>query len=63
MGLRHSRSQRAAYERFTDYVISQGARLALITIPPLRADQANLDQLGHADGHHERDRRATTRVR
>ena len=31
--------QRAAYERFADVVIGQGARLALITIPPLRADQ------------------------
>ena len=42
--------QRAAYERFADYVISQGARLALITIPPLRSDQANLDQLGTLTG-------------
>ena len=37
--------QRAAYERFADFVLVQGARLALITIPPLRSDQANLDQL------------------
>ena len=42
--------QRVAYERFADYVISQGARLALITIPPLRSDQANLDQLGTLTG-------------
>jgi hypothetical protein len=42
--------QRAAYERFADYVISQGARLALITIPPLRSDQANTEQLGRLTG-------------
>ena len=38
--------QRAAYERFADYVISQGARLALITIPPMRSDQTNPDEHG-----------------
>jgi peptidoglycan/LPS O-acetylase OafA/YrhL len=31
--------QRAAYERFAEVVLAQGARLALITIPPIRADQ------------------------
>ena len=31
--------QRAAYERFVGVVLGQGARLALITIPPIRADQ------------------------
>lgn len=36
--------QRAAFQRFADVVLAQGARLALITIPPLRADQHN-DQL------------------
>ncbi len=33
--------QRAAYQRFTDLVLGKGARLAFITIPPLRADQRN----------------------
>ena len=33
--------QRAAYDRFADVVLAAGARLALITMPPLRADQAN----------------------
>jgi hypothetical protein len=39
--------QRVAYQRFTDMVLAQGARLAFITIPPLRADQqdAQLDSL------------------
>jgi peptidoglycan/LPS O-acetylase OafA/YrhL len=31
--------QLAAYERFADVVLAHGARLALITIPPIRADQ------------------------
>ena len=37
--------QRAAYERFADVVLAQGARLALITIPPIRQDQQNVEQL------------------
>jgi hypothetical protein len=36
--------QRAAYERFADVVLAEGARLALVTIPPIRADQ-NIEQL------------------
>jgi peptidoglycan/LPS O-acetylase OafA/YrhL len=36
--------QRAAYERFADVVLNQGARLAFITIPPIRADQ-QIEQL------------------
>ncbi|HEX2783299.1 MAG TPA: hypothetical protein VHN36_06915, partial [Ilumatobacteraceae bacterium] len=50
--------QRAAYDRFADAVLATGARLALITIPPLRADQATaqlatLTQVMHevADQH------------
>jgi peptidoglycan/LPS O-acetylase OafA/YrhL len=50
--------QRAAYDRFADVVLAAGARLALITIPPLRADQATtqlatLTQVMHevADEH------------
>ncbi len=41
--------QRAAYERFADVVLAEGARLALITIPPLRDDQHN-DQLATLTG-------------
>jgi hypothetical protein len=41
--------QRAAYQRFTDLVLGQGARLAFITIPPLRSDQVN-DQLTALSG-------------
>ena len=39
--------QRVAYQRFTDMVLAEGARLAFITVPPLRADQqdAQLDSL------------------
>jgi hypothetical protein len=37
--------QRAAYERFTAVVLGQGSRLAFITIPPLRAAQADIDRL------------------
>ena len=33
--------QRVAYEQFANAVLSTGARLAFITIPPLRADQAS----------------------
>jgi peptidoglycan/LPS O-acetylase OafA/YrhL len=36
--------QQAAYQRFTTFVLERGARLAFITIPPLRDDQHN-DQL------------------
>jgi peptidoglycan/LPS O-acetylase OafA/YrhL len=36
--------QQAAYQRFTTLVLERGARLAFITIPPLRDDQHN-DQL------------------
>ncbi len=50
--------QRAAYDQFADVVLATGARLALITIPPLRADQATaqlatLTQVMHevADEH------------
>ena len=43
-------AQRAAYERFTDFVLGQGARLALVTIPPLRADHQDPDQLGSLTG-------------
>jgi len=43
-------AQRVAYERFADHVIAQGARLALITIPPMRSDQENLDQLATLTG-------------
>ena len=43
-------AQRAAYERFTDFVLGQGARLALITIPPLRADHQDPAQLGSLTG-------------
>lgn len=42
--------QRAAYERFTEFVLGQGARLAFITIPPLRSDQINLDRLATLTG-------------
>ena len=42
--------QSAAYQRFADVVLDHGARLAFITIPPLRADQANLDQLASITG-------------
>ncbi|MEP7202964.1 MAG: acyltransferase family protein [Ilumatobacteraceae bacterium] len=45
-----SDEQRAAYERFADYVISQGARLAFITIPPMRSDQEHLEELGSLTG-------------
>ena len=41
--------QRAAYQHFTDVVLGQGARLALITTPPLRSDQRN-DQLATLPG-------------
>jgi peptidoglycan/LPS O-acetylase OafA/YrhL len=50
--------QRAAYDRFANVVLAAGARLALITIPPLRDDQATsqlatLTQVMHevADEH------------
>ena len=43
-------AQRAAYERFTDFVLGQGARLALITIPPLRADHQDPAELGSLTG-------------
>jgi peptidoglycan/LPS O-acetylase OafA/YrhL len=43
-------AQRAAYERFTDFVLRQGARLALITILPLRADHQDPEQLGAIPG-------------
>ena len=33
--------QRAAYERFANFVTATGARLGLITIPPLRDDQSS----------------------
>jgi hypothetical protein len=33
--------QRLAYQHFTDVVLGTGARLAFITIPPLRSDQHN----------------------
>ena len=33
--------QRSAYDQFASVVVATGARLAFITIPPLRADQAN----------------------
>jgi hypothetical protein len=42
--------QRAAYEQFTDFVLGQGARLALITIPPLRADHQDPANLGALTG-------------
>ncbi|MGZ4760933.1 MAG: acyltransferase family protein [Ilumatobacteraceae bacterium] len=32
--------QRAAYDKFADAVLATGARLAFITLPPLRADQS-----------------------
>ena len=34
-------SQQAAYQRFTEFVLGRGARVVLITIPPLRDDQHN----------------------
>ncbi len=37
--------QRVAYERFADVVLAQGARLAFITIPPIRTDQQDVEQL------------------
>jgi hypothetical protein len=43
-------AQRAAYERFTEFVLAQGARLALITILPLRADHQDPAQLGSLTG-------------
>jgi peptidoglycan/LPS O-acetylase OafA/YrhL len=43
-------AQRAAYERFTAVVLGQGSRLAFITIPPLRADQADIDRLAPIRG-------------
>ena len=43
-------AQRAAYERFTDFVLDQGARLALISIPPLRADHQDPANLGALTG-------------
>ena len=43
-------AQRAAYERFTDFVLDQGARLALISIPPLRADHQDPANLGSLTG-------------
>jgi hypothetical protein len=42
--------QRAAYERFTAVVLGQGSRLAFITIPPLRAAQADIDRLAPIKG-------------
>ncbi len=33
--------QRAAYDQFAEVVLATGARLAFITLPPLRPDQAN----------------------
>ncbi len=42
--------QRAAYEQFTDFVLGHGARLALITIPPLRADHQDPANLGALTG-------------
>jgi peptidoglycan/LPS O-acetylase OafA/YrhL len=42
--------QRAAYERFADFVLGQGARLALISIPPLRADHQDPANLGSLTG-------------
>jgi peptidoglycan/LPS O-acetylase OafA/YrhL len=43
-------AQRAAYERFADFVLDQGARLALITILPLRADHQDPGHLGALTG-------------
>jgi peptidoglycan/LPS O-acetylase OafA/YrhL len=43
-------AQRAAYERFTDFVLGHGARLALISIPPLRADHQDPANLGSLTG-------------
>jgi hypothetical protein len=43
-------AQRAAYERFTDFVLGQGARLAYITILPLRADHQDPANLGALTG-------------
>ena len=43
-------AQRVAYERFADFVLGQGARLALVTIPPLRADHQDPAQLGSLTG-------------
>ncbi len=39
-----------AYERFTDVVLGQGARLAFVTIPPLRADHQDPANLGALTG-------------
>jgi peptidoglycan/LPS O-acetylase OafA/YrhL len=38
--------QRAAYERFAEFVLAEGARLAFISIPPLRVDQRNAQLAG-----------------
>ena len=43
-------AQRAAYATFTDFVLGHGARLALITIPPLRADHQDPANLGALTG-------------
>ncbi len=43
-------AQRVAYQRFTDLVLGQGARLAFITIPPLRADHQDPVHLGALTG-------------
>jgi peptidoglycan/LPS O-acetylase OafA/YrhL len=42
--------QRAAYERFAEFVLGQGARLALITVLPLRADHQDPAHLGALTG-------------
>ena len=43
-------AQRVAYQRFTDVVLGQGARLAFVTIPPLRADHQDPANLGALTG-------------
>ena len=43
-------AQRVAYQQFTDLVLGQGARLAFITIPPLRADHQDPVHLGALTG-------------
>ena len=45
-----SGAQRVAYQQFTDLVLGQGARLAFITIPPLRADHQDPVHLGALTG-------------
>ena len=45
--------QLAAYQRLADVVLGNGARLALITVPPLRADQANAQLATLTDVMHQ----------